>query len=159
MSNDHLLPPDATLAECQAWLRDRVDDGATCPCCTQFAKVYRRKINSGMARALLALYRQRITNGNKAYHLTSLAPWTHEGGQLAWWGLITQDPTRRDDGGQSGWWKITTLGQAFAQNRVEVPKYAKVFNRQLMELDDSVNVKIVDTLGTKFDYTELMAGL
>ena len=36
---------EMTLDEAKAWLRDQVDDGAHCPCCGQFAKVYKRRIH------------------------------------------------------------------------------------------------------------------
>jgi hypothetical protein len=45
-----------TLADAQKWLAERVKGGARCPCCNQFTKVYRRQINSGMARSLIAMY-------------------------------------------------------------------------------------------------------
>jgi hypothetical protein len=156
--NDHLLPPDASLTYAQAWLRERLDEGACCPLCTQFAKVYRRRVNSGMARALIALYRQSQATGRNHYHLASLSRWTHEGGQLAWWGLITQRDDRRDDGGQSGWWMLTATGEQFARNEIKLPKYAHIYNGRLMKLDDSEQVSIVDALGKKFHYAELMAG-
>lgn len=46
-----------TLAEAQQWLAERITGGARCPCCNQYSKVYRRQINSGMARSLIAMYR------------------------------------------------------------------------------------------------------
>lgn len=141
------------------WLRERVDEGVPCPCCTQFAKVYRRKINSGMARALITLYRTSLMDPSRHYHLTRLAPWTHEGGQLAWWGLITQDDPLREDGGQSGWWRITPGGVEFAQNRLLVPKYAEIYDGRLLRLNGDEQAGIMDALGRKFNYAELMAGV
>ena len=46
-----------TLADARDELRDLVNDGHRCPCCTQFAKVYRRKIHSTTARELIGFYR------------------------------------------------------------------------------------------------------
>ena len=47
-----------TLGGARDWLRDRVEKGAKCPCCGQFAKVYRRTITSGMARALFMIWHE-----------------------------------------------------------------------------------------------------
>lgn len=142
------------LGDAKQWLRERVEDGAECPCCTQFAKVYRRKINSGMARALIS---QWCAAGQDLVHTKALwLPFSKEAAQLQWWGLIAQDETPRDDGGQSGWWRITDLGAGFVRRRVEVPKYAHVYDGRLLRLDTSQTVSITDCLGTRFNYEELM---
>lgn len=152
------LPANATLADAREWLLQHVDEGTKCPCCTQMAKVYRRKINSGMARALIALYRTSRKDPHAHYHLASLARWTHEGGQLAWWGLITQDDARRDDGGQSGWWRITPLGEKFVRQQVLVGKYMRIYDGRPLGLGHGGGVSIKDALGKKFNYADLMAG-
>ncbi|MCI0664793.1 MAG: hypothetical protein L0220_27335, partial [Acidobacteria bacterium] len=48
---------DMTLAEARHLLETLLPVGHACPCCDQFAKEYRRLINSGIARALILLYR------------------------------------------------------------------------------------------------------
>lgn len=145
-----------TVEEAQDYLRAHLDEGTECPVCTQLVKVYRRKINAGMARALIALYRE---SAFEFAHLARLAPWTHEGGQLAWWGLIEQDGSKREDGGQSGWWRLTANGRAFVHNQLKVPKYVHVYNGRVLRIDDTEHVSIIDALGTKFDYRELIGGL
>ena len=45
-----------SLGDAREWLRERVEHGARCPCCTQFAKVYERKLNSRMARQLITFW-------------------------------------------------------------------------------------------------------
>jgi hypothetical protein len=40
------------IREARQKLQARLDDGTTCPCCGQFAKRYKRKLNSSMAAAL-----------------------------------------------------------------------------------------------------------
>lgn len=147
-----------TLTDARGWLRDRVDEGAECPCCTQFAKVYRRKINSGMARALITLWHKA---GRDYVHLNStVSAISHEAAQLSWWGLIEQDPEiEREDGGRSSFWRITPLGVAWLHNRCTVPKYARVYNGRVLSMIESESHSIVDALGTRFDYAELMAGL
>lgn len=151
------LDESVPLGHAKQWLRDRVEDGAECPCCTQYAKVYRRKINSGMARALINQWR---AAGQQLVHTKDLwLKFSKEAAQLQWWGLIAQDQTPRDDGGQSGWWNITDLGADFIRNRLSVPKYAYVYDGRLLRLDTSKSVNIIDCLGTRFDYQELMGNL
>lgn len=151
------LPEDLPLYEHKEWLREHLDDGARCPCCTQLAKVYRRRINSGMARALIHQYK---TVGKDYAHTTKLcAQYTHEAAQLAWWGLISDEGGRREDGGRSGWWRITEAGLLFVQHAILVPKYARVYDGRLLSLDDSKTVSIIECLGARFDYRELMAGV
>jgi hypothetical protein len=70
-----------TLAEAQDWLRERLPDGAKCPCCTQFAKVYRRKINSAMAWQLIEAWRR---CGQQEFHVRELG-FRGGGAELAWW--------------------------------------------------------------------------
>lgn len=147
---------DWSLEDAKAWLRERLNDGATCPCCQQRAQIYRRKINSGMARALLEQWR--VARQDVVHTRGLWKDYTHEGGQLAWWGLIEQDPMRRDDGGKSGWWRITDDGRRFIHNRLLVPKYARIYDSRLMGFDHTKQVSIIDALGTRFDYHELMQG-
>ena len=148
-------PPFYSLLDAQEWLRGQLAEGARCPCCTQFAKVYRRKVNSAMARALIYQYR---TAGMEYAQTTRLCPWTHEAAQLSWWGLLEEEPVRRDDGGRSSWWRVTELGARFARNEILIPKYALIYDGRLQRMDSEKRVSIVDCLGVKFNYSELMSG-
>lgn len=44
------------LSDARATLRTLVDVGHQCPCCRQFSKVYRRRLNAGMAASLVKLW-------------------------------------------------------------------------------------------------------
>ncbi|UJE15700.1 hypothetical protein SEA_LIGMA_45 [Gordonia phage Ligma] len=147
-----------TLAEARAWLEDRLDDGAPCPCCEQNVKVYRRKITSPMARGLLRQYRE---VGRRPAHSASLVKAeTHEFSQLAWWNLITEEPGRREDGGRAGWWSITPAGEQFALGHTRLPKYAHIYDGRVLDLDEGgETVDIHDALGARFHYGDLMAGV
>lgn len=147
-----------TLREAKDWLLARVEHGAPCPCCTQFAKVYRRKINSSMAHDLILMWRafdedwgylpdlrkQRSLKGNR------------EESKLRFWGLVEETAELRDDGGRSGWWRVTPHGVGFIRGAVSVPKYANIYNGRLLKLDYTDYVNIWDALGSKFNYQELM---
>jgi hypothetical protein len=160
-------PTDETpLGEVRAWLRGRVEDGETCPCCLQFAKIYRRKITAPMARVLIAMWR---VGGRDWVDIPALAKSIYTdrtratGGdetKARYWGLIEPKPNeRRDDGSlRVGWWRLTHAGVSFVRGENTVPKYARIYDGRLLGLDYSEHVDITDALGTRFDYRELMQG-
>jgi hypothetical protein len=143
-----------TLEEAKQWLRERVEEGAHCPCCGQFAKVYRRRLNSGMARSLITMYRR---GGHDWMHIpTTIPAKSREEGKLAYWQLVEESDEPRDDGGRAGWWRVTDKGTAFIYRHIRVPKYALVYDATLLGLDGSETVNIQDCLGDRFDLSELM---
>jgi hypothetical protein len=147
-----MMDDAATLGEAREWLRARVKEGERCPCCTQFAKIYRRNINSGMARALITQWRYARYD---YAHTAGLARWTHEAAQLVWWGLLESEGIKREDGGRTAWHRITPQGGLFVTNDIRVPKYAVVYDGRLMRLEGK-NIGIMDALGKRFNYRELM---
>jgi hypothetical protein len=149
--------PQASLAQVRTWLRSKVDEGVECPACRQHVKVYRRKINSGMARSLMLMYR---VGGRDWVHVPSqVGARSREEGKLAYWGLVEEEKALRPDGGRTGYWRVTRIGELFVLNKCTVPKYARIYNGELVNLDPNEQVSIVDALGTKFDYAEMMAGV
>lgn len=155
-SHDEMFPDDMTLGEAREKLRELVDEGYPCPLCKQLAKVYRRKINKTMAKALVKLYR---AGGDRAFvHAPSLPGDTHEMSQFAFWGLIVEESERREDGGRAGWWMLTGAGVSFVLDQAKVPKYARIYDhRVLNHVGD--HVSIIDCLGSPFHYRELMEGI
>jgi hypothetical protein len=145
---------DTRLSEAQEWLRGEVDRGAKCPCCTQYARVYRRKITASQAAALIRFWR---TYGTAWGHLATVDK-SREASKLSYWKLIEQESQRREDGGRSGWWRITVEGLRFIRNQETVPKYIRIYNDRLLGVDAVQRVSISDVLGTRFDYDELMGG-
>lgn len=146
------------LEDAKDWLRMHLDEGARCPCCMQYAKVYRRKIHAAMARDLCRAYR--TAGGGRLFHVRTVLG--HDGGdfaKLAYWGLIEElDATRDDGSNRAGMWRITPLGVDYIRNRIRLPKYARVYDGRCLGLDDSEVAGIIDALGTRFDYSALMAG-
>jgi len=148
------------LEEARNWLRARVEDGAECPCCTQFAKVYKRKLTSCGARTLIRMWRD---SGLEWVHVptllkTQLPDIAHQGGYATLgqhWRLIVESPDEREDGGRVGWWRVTELGERFVREQVTIQKYARLYDGRCMNLVGS-EISIKDALGTKFDYNELM---
>lgn len=136
------------------------DDGCSCPVCGQFVKVYKRRINSTMARGLI------WANGKSPdepwFHISSLIECisTSAGGDFAkmrYWGLVEEQYHEVGQGGRksSGMWRITEKGRNFVNNRVCVPEYALVFDGRVLEMSKN-HVDIKSCLGHKFDYNELM---
>lgn len=139
------------LIEAQHWLRRQVDEGAICPCCQQFAKVYRRKVNHGMARSLILMYR--LAGQDWVHVPTKIGGRSREEGKLAYWGLVEPDPNR-----PRGWWRVTGEGADFVTENIKIAKYALIYDGKRMRLDYTETVGIRDALGTHFDYDDLMAG-
>lgn len=166
-----LDPKTTTLEEAKQWLRDRLEDGAKCPCCTQYAKTYTRQLNSGMAASLLAIYQR----------TKQLAPkdgWLHipkdfvgadkklatvlgnrEYARLRYWGLLEHNdgPNADSDTKGSGVWRLTKLGEDFVLGEVEVPKWIALYDNRVMKRA-SEKTDIRHALGTRFSYDELMRG-
>jgi len=139
-------------------LRENLDEGVTCPCCGQYAKRYKRKLNSSMAAALCWLW----THSGYAWcDVPSQAPsWVlkaREYPKLAWWGLIEEKPKEEHHKGRtSGLWRVTQLGADFARSCVSVPRYAFVYNGTVEDFTTGDAISIRCALGDRFDYAELM---
>jgi hypothetical protein len=147
--NDHW-----TLGDTRDWLRRRLEDGEHCPCCTQFAKVYRRKITSTSARALITMFRAGAQYEPK--HLpTVLGRKQADETKMAYWGLIQEESAQRSDGGRAGWWQITELGVEWIHGRVAMPRYARIYDGRCLALVGEPTT-IQDCLGTRFNLSELM---
>lgn len=163
--------PAATLGEAREWLMQHRDDGAYCPCCGQFAKVYRRKLSSSMAYALVLIDRffRETPHGwlHVPSYLTENVPAkcgaTFRGGdwaKLAYWGLL-REQNRGDvhsiaGGPRAGYHRITDRGKLFVRGKIVVPKYVFVYDGEPMGFSEETT-SIDDALGSRFDYQELMA--
>jgi len=59
---EHAQHPDEndSLEYSRSWVAQNAREGVVCPCCGQYAKVYRRKLNSSMAYVLILIWRQQL---------------------------------------------------------------------------------------------------
>lgn len=161
-----------TLDEARAWLQANLREGETCPCCGQFAKIYKRPLNASMALALI-LMEKRFRTDDSWLHVPSFladgnlspkmkAAIRGDWAKLKYWGLLEESPLERPDGSdRAGFYKITNLGRDFVGARVSVAKYVFLYNQTLLGLSDGNYAPaeltwIVDALGEKFNYAELM---
>lgn len=153
------------MSEARAQLESVMyDDGAACPCCTQWVKVYRRKITAGMARVLIAMYRASGTDwcDVPALAMSMPGPKRSTGGDEAkarYWGLIEPMPdARRSDGStRTGWWRLTAAGESYVNGTLAVQKYALIFDGRCLDLDGPTET-IEAAVSTQFNYADLMAG-
>lgn len=89
------LGPHDTLADAKKYLKGKLlYGGGRCPLCTQLAKIYRRPLNSGMARSLITMYR---TFGLDFGYIPELPAKSREEGKLVHWGLVVEAQEPRPD--------------------------------------------------------------
>jgi hypothetical protein len=145
-------------------------EGTHCPCCDRFVKVYKRKLNSAMGRALILLYRYYNTPNarpNEWVHFPTLlmgkGAQRSDEGKLALWGLVEKLSGVREDGStRNGFYKITDLGRKFARSEIELPAHAFLYyDGIILGFSDGDKypkemVKIGDVLGKAFNYREMM---
>jgi len=152
-----------TLEEARKFVIDHRKDlpgGVICPCCDQRVKIYSRKLNSGMAYALIAIYRYfKQPNAERWLHVPTYKSLARLGGDVAklcYWGLLERMPGKRADGStHQGFFRITPYGCAFVEKKAKAWSHMFVTNQKLVGYDKET-VMITDALGDKFDYTQLM---
>lgn len=141
---------DMTLAEARDALRELVEEGHRCPCCTQYAKVYRWALYRGAIGFLSRLYRAGGTTEFVDSKLVKLPGQGGDGSRLRNFGLVEQESQRRPDGGKSGWWRVTAEGERFLRGQHAVPKYVYVYDNRVLRRDGpDVMARDIDT---DFDY-------
>ena len=167
MINQGLLfgeePLGRTLADARAEVLANREDGIECPCCNQFAKVYRRTVTSTMARWLIELVRRHRIDGewqsSSSMWSLSISRGSGDVAKLMYWGLIERDAKDEEDTIRktSGMWRPTHLGSDFVDGCHSVPRHALIYASALIGFDgDFIGVR--DAIGNKFDYSKLMRG-
>lgn len=129
-----------TVAQARAKLRDALVAGesSTCPCCDQFVKLYRRKLNAGMAHSLVVLWKH--ARSHFVHVPTVVGRESADQALLRYWELIEAHPE------QSGYWRVTELGEQFVTGQITVPSHVLLYNNRFLGLDgDSVSIQ--DCLG------------
>lgn len=118
-----------------------------------------------MARALIAIAAIREREGDRWVHLRELPSLQARAGggdfqKLRHWGLIEGMPKAtdaNDTNPRSGFWRATPDGVDFVRGGVWVPAYKLMFNADVYE-DSDEKITIVEAIGTRFDYDEIMSG-
>lgn len=158
-----------SLVDARAHVERIADDGGNCPCCGQRVQVYRRTINAGMARALIAMWAEvRRQCGIIDPSIEQLAStWIDvrtinvRGGdyaKLAYWGIIESTEVDGAHEKRSGWWRVTPTGAAFVLGRVRVPSAVYVYDGRVLDERDVDSVSINDVVASRFSIDELLGG-
>ena len=143
------------------YVTTNLDKGVVCPCCGQFAKRYRRSIHAQMAAWLICLVR--VWEREQDWvDVKTLPARGGDYGKLVLWGLARLRPNPNDPSKRtSGLWLPTTTGVEFAHRRLRISKYVYVYNGAVDTragaggFDDPL-IDVVEALGERFDYEELM---
>lgn len=147
-----------TLQDAKDYLNENYKKGVKCPCCKQTVKLYKRKLNSGMARTLIAMFNGPEGNIHvKDYLREKNLKNTHDFTLLKYWKLIV--PIANCDGGQElGLWSITDKGKQFCRGEIKVQKHVLILiNKHIGFSEEETTIQ--ESLGNHFDYDELMKGL
>ena len=155
------------LEQARLWVQTNMRKGVPCPCCNQYCRVYKRKLNTTMALAMVMIYRHfkshpRDTWLHVAAFLVAVKrDSTIAGGDVAklrFWGLIVPMKDERSDGSDRiGRYGITPVGQQFVEGKIAVPRYVYLYNQGLLRLSEEM-ITIQQALGDRFSYSELMKG-
>lgn len=147
------------IAEAKQFLRDNFEKGARCPCCDQFVRLYKRKLNSSMARALVWMVGESIKSPDRWVDIPATAPkWitrTNQHPTLRWWGLIERMPNTDSSKKHSGIWRPTTMGVRFATGKIKVPEYVLHYNNKAISHSSELTT-VKEAFGVKFNYDDMM---
>jgi hypothetical protein len=137
---------------------DRVK-GTRCPMCNSFLKLYKRKLTSSMAYALILFYRsgnQDWIHAENYFKGLDNIPYSIRGDfpKLRFWGLIEKKSGEKDDKNpDNGYYRISDSGIAFVKYKVKVPVHALIY-KNVVEDFSSELMDIKQALGKKFRYDE-----
>lgn len=139
--------------------------GCVCPCCGQFAKRYRRRLNGSMCRALILICRHFRANPRDEWlhvenFLKAIPSITSavrgDVAKLRHWGLIERKTDAREDGSdRCGYYRQTAKAVSFIRGVVRVPSWVEIYNGK-PEAFAAELVSIRECLGKRFDYSDLM---
>jgi len=148
-----------TLQEAKDYIKENQKKGLQCPCCEGYVKLYKRKLNSGMAKFLIALYKRSQTEIPSCIEDILLDLNTPakslDYSVLTHWGLIQRVVIPSTEKKHSGLWEITPTGREFVLGVAMVAKRVHIINNVVVGFDEE-QISIKEALGQKFNYIELM---
>lgn len=149
-----------TLAEAQARLQANLDEGMACPCCQQYAKRYRRNLYAAPVRSMFALWRLMLAGEpGDFYHRLLFDDKNNDFALTRHWRLSEEkEKEEGDDKRTSGFWRLTPDGILFLRGRLSVKRKVVLYNDRV-EGFEGEPIFILECLGKKFSYAELMAGI
>lgn len=152
---------DTPISVIRAHILEHRLDGLACPACGQFAKEYKRKLNSTMVRGLIWLVQAAGPDLDWIHVQTKGPHWlVSKGGCLATtahWKLAERRPVDPREGKRaSGIWRPTRLGSDFVHLRAQVPSHVYLYDNVVQGFSTE-QIGVVEALGKHFNYHELMA--
>jgi hypothetical protein len=142
-------------------LRERAKAGfQICPWCGGREKVYRRKLNSGMARVLIWMA---VHDPGSWVHVPTAIPkiiaQNRDFTKLQHWGLLEERENVDTGKRSSGFWKILPKGMRFAHQEIELPSHCFMRSpgEEVLGFEDT-RITVTEALGRHFDYAALMGG-
>lgn len=150
-------PGSLRLAQFEFQQALQAGDALTCPVCERYAKISKRKINSGMAAALCWMVKAYdeewldVPNTAPRHVLRSNQHTT-----LELWGLVERKPNDEDPTKKHlGLWRPTKRGVQFARNMIKVESHVFIYNNKRVGASDTL-IGIRAALADKFDYEEII---
>lgn len=142
-------------ARAQIFEEEAFRQGSFCPCCDQYVRLQRRKLNSNMAMFLCSLVRA-YRKTQEPVHYSNLKFRGRDYAYLEAWGLARGTGRGPEDKGRvSGLWVPTLKGVRFVNRQETVPSHAFTYNGEARGFTTAL-VTIDEALGSAFDYDELM---
>ena len=156
---------ELSVEEAQLRLHAQITRGkiVTCPCCGQTVNIYKRALDSAMARLLIWIV-QHHENDPRWFdtHEFPLIQGRRGGGDFAklrHWGFLLECEKEAEDADQrtSGLWRPTPAGTRFVAHPTTLaPSHVYLLNNIKVGMADT-DCTIIKALGKKFSYAELMA--
>ena len=146
-----------SIKEAKEYLRDNYKKGCKCPCCDQVVKLYKRKLNSGMATTLIQIHK----HSKNFFHVKDMLREKgfhngHDWSLLKYWGLIQElDALPGSTKKSSGQYRVTSKGEEFIYGRAKLPKHILIYNKRFQGFSDE-ETTIKESLGDDFNYYELL---
>jgi hypothetical protein len=147
------------MTDREAWRKAIEGEGAHCPTCDRWGRIYGRSINRTMANSIMWLS-VAVADEDGWVDIPSKAPrWLVRSNQLPtlkWWGLVERRYNDKNSKNKhSGMWRITDLGRAFVHGQVSIPKKVFTYN-DIVQSVSPENIFIKDCFKLYFDYRDLM---
>jgi hypothetical protein len=152
-----------TIAEGKQKLRAEWEKGLHCPCCNQWVRLNPYTCHHSRARVLIILHKATVeyrTDPSGFIHVEDYlvdlgVKIKGVVGKMKYWGLVEAMPNDDPSKKTSGYWRITDKGMQFVNREITVPQKAFVFDDKVYKFSTN-EISIVEALGKKFDYSELM---
>jgi hypothetical protein len=153
-----------TIEEAKTWLVKHAVAGhpVDCPVCEQRVVIYKRKLNSGMARVLIRAARLALTkeDPHRWLHIHDIFGGPKQDHRdwplLRWWGFLVPRDKHTAAEKASGFWCVTEEGFNFLRG-YDVPRRVHIYNNTCVGFSKE-RTNVSEALGDHFSYRELLGG-